>query len=187
MVKYPSQIRSAIRQINRGYAMKSRQAFPYRKKRGDSFLLVLKRNGTDKNWDVLARIENYDRDTSRFRNKTYFQVATLENTYGLDNNKSFGEIVGIATHIAILPQNEFYNLKDGDENNIISTDFVYTLFATSVGDKFTGQELGNIYEENDPPTLPVLSFSEGQFSWTESIDDFSPSEEIQYTIEIDIV
>lgn len=142
-MKYPKILEKAVKLTQKhNHGRQQKLLMPYDSVKGDSKLYLLKRDGRTKKFIILAVIENFIMGSDGFRNRTVFELATLETTYGINNDESFGEAAGKATHVAITPMNDVYSIRDGDEVTIEFQDFTYKIYGF-----LQSQEVFNL-EEN---------------------------------------
>lgn len=135
----PNLLKTAVRLTEKRFEIQNRLLAPFTEQRGDGLLYILKRDGTvGKKFKVLAIISNYgmDTETGQFRNRPFLEVAKSENTFGANQDKSFGEILGSASHVATVPNGELYSIREGDEVQVQQTDFTYRIFGQLTGQKF---------------------------------------------------
>lgn len=137
----PRLLQTASRLTRKGFGIKNRLLMPYKDARGDATLYVLKQNKSStalKPFKLLAAVQNFGMDTERtqFRNRPFFEVSETESVFGEDNDKHFGQIIGVATHLAVVPEGEMFALDQGDEYRIVQTDFTYQIFAFLTGEIF---------------------------------------------------
>lgn len=142
MAKNPALLRAMTKITNIGHKIQNKLLVPYTIATGDAVFYVLKRNGTTKKFDILVALTNVGISflNEGYRTRTVFEVSTLDKTFGISANQSFGEIVGIATHIAIVPNGEIFSIREGGELQIMMTDFSYKLLGQFIGDKFIKSE-----------------------------------------------
>lgn len=135
----PNLLQTATRLTEKRFELQNKLLAPYTETRGDITLYILKRDGSaGKKFKVLAELKNFgmDLETTHFRSRPYIEVAKSEKTFGSGNDKSLGEIIGVASHLAIVPNGEIYSIRDGDTVQVQQTDFTYRIFGQLTGQIF---------------------------------------------------
>lgn len=141
MAKVPPLLRAMTKITNVGDRINSKLLYPFTTKSGDSVLFVLKRDGTTKKFKILAEVTNYGMEfEDEFRNRTIFTYATLREDWGEDENKTFWQILQIATHVAQVPNGEVFSIRDDTGLQVAHTEFSYKIFGELKGDIFVKEE-----------------------------------------------
>lgn len=135
----PNLLKIATKITEIGFKQKNKLLAPYTTKKGDQTLYLLKRSGTNgKPFKLLASFQNFgvDTESTQLRSRQYYELAKSEKTFGEANNQSLGEIIGVASHFAVVPDGEIFSIKMGDELQVQQTDFTYRLFGQLTGQRF---------------------------------------------------
>lgn len=142
MAKNPALQRAMTKITGIGHKMQSKILLPYTQVTGDAKLYILKRNGRTKKYDILAVVfpVGISFQDEGYRTRTVFEYSTLLENFGASGDKSFGEIVGIATHVALVPNGDIFSITQGGEVQLMQTDFGYKILGQIVGDKFVLSE-----------------------------------------------
>ena len=118
--------------MEKRFKLQNRLLSPYTTKRGDITLYLLKNKpASGKPFKLLATIQNFgtDTETTQFRSRPFFEIAKSE--------KSFGDLIGTATHVAVVPNGEVFSIREGDEIQVQQTDFTYRLYAELTSQRFS--------------------------------------------------
>lgn len=112
--------------------------YPYDKTPGDARLYLLKTEGRTKPFTILAEFDAFLMfdDEGDFRNRTFFEISTTQQDFGVDQNKTLGEILMVATHVAVTPQNFIYSIREADEVDVVHMDFGYRVSGRLSAGKF---------------------------------------------------
>lgn len=132
----PNLLRKAVQITNKGDRIKNKLLMPYTTVKGDSTLYILARDGKSKSFTILAAVQNFGLEFDSQRNKPFVTYATNETNFGVSQDKSFGEIIAIASHVAILPQGDVFSIKEGTEIQVEQLDFSYRIYCRKVSDTF---------------------------------------------------
>jgi hypothetical protein len=138
-MKHTGLQKMAARTYDKGFRLKNRLTYPYTNKKGDSKLVLLRRNGTTKKFDNLGETSGYGIGFDSFRNLPTFEVATLDKVFGLNKDQYFNDAVKLATHIALVPQMDMFSIRDADEEMIIYLDFTTKVFGKKQGDRYEAE------------------------------------------------
>lgn len=136
-MEYPRLTKSAVRMINKGNRMKNRLLNPFSEKKGDGYVVILKFIGKTVVWKKLGIIQDCSQSFDTYRNKTTFEIANIDSNFGENEDQTLNEVVAIATHFAVMPQNILYSLSKGDEDPITDMEFTTKIYASRIGDKLT--------------------------------------------------
>lgn len=130
----PKELQFAIN----GFAQKDKALlkvlYPYETVRGDLKLYILRQNGRDRKFDILAIIDAWSVKFSNYLDRHIFRVSTIAEDFGQDQNETFFDVVRKATHVA--KNGELYSIKEGATVQIFQFSFGYKIHGELQGEKF---------------------------------------------------
>lgn len=132
-------ITKAIRAIRKGHQIKTRLLAK------GTIAYILKRDGREKSFTILAQFNAYNLDIDRWRHSETIAFAVdIGEKFTVDGStKTMRQISEIATHIAITSpdvDSVVYAIRTGDEYEPIFMDFEYKYYIKQVGDRFEPTE-----------------------------------------------
>lgn len=103
-------------------------------------LYFLKRDGMAKPWTILAVMDYWNEDFSKWRSSKNIQVAAYpqEQFTPFATTRTMMDIASLATHIAIGGDDQFmvYAVRNGDDWKPYFMDWTYTFFVIQISDRF---------------------------------------------------
>mgnify|MGYP001576063541 CR=1 FL=1 len=133
-----SQLPRALKAKIKGMQIKdkamSKVLYPYDTVAGDLKLYVLRQNGRDRKFDILAIIDYWGVKFDNYLNQHIFSVSTIDENFGEFENETFFEVTRKATHVA--KKGELYSIKDGATVQVFKSESGYKINGEIQGEKF---------------------------------------------------
>jgi uncharacterized protein YrzB (UPF0473 family) len=130
----PKKLSKTIKKFAKKDGKISKKLYPYVDKVGDLKLYVLRQNGRERKFDILAIIDKWGVDFDKFRDRHLFSVSTVLETFGEDGNETFFDILRRSTHVA--KNNELYSIKEGDTVQAFQFEWAYKIYGEIQGKGF---------------------------------------------------